>query len=275
MITKQLRTRAALTSLARRLTAASGLAGFTVQQLCDEVGISRRTFFNYFPSKESAVLGIENGLDEVLLDRFVVARRAAPGERRDLADDLIDLAIGHFAAMSPSASDIDDLVTALQREPKLITTMIQSGRAEQQRFVDLVVANDSSQDHVSAEVALVLFEALVRVSIDSYLRQADVPIPFAGSAPDPLRESLRAEGRVPIPFAGSAPDPLRESLRAEGRVPIPFAGSAPDLLRESLRAEGRVPIPFADILRHRVDLARGLFTPAPTPVPPITQEPTE
>ena len=49
---RQLRTRAALVARARHLTAREGLTGFTIQELCDQVGVSRRTFFNYFPTKE-------------------------------------------------------------------------------------------------------------------------------------------------------------------------------------------------------------------------------
>jgi AcrR family transcriptional regulator len=202
MITKQLRTRAALTTRARRLTAESGLNGFTVQQLCDEVGISRRTFFNYFPSKESAVLGIENGIDEVLLDRFVLARRAERSARRPLIDDLVDFAIEHFAAMSPAASDLDDIVKALQREPKLIATLIQSGRAEQLRFVELVVANDDSQDHLSAEVAIVTFESLVRLSVDTYLNQT-AAAPFA----DILRHRVAQTRALYSPAPSTSQEP--------------------------------------------------------------------
>src|SRR5258707_8029297 len=48
-----------LTTLSRRLTAERGLNGFTIEELCDEVGVSRRTFFNYFPSKEEAVVRVD------------------------------------------------------------------------------------------------------------------------------------------------------------------------------------------------------------------------
>ncbi|MDD0857104.1 TetR family transcriptional regulator [Arthrobacter alpinus] len=50
-------TRSAITARARALTAQDGLNGFTIEQLCEDVGVSRRTFFNYFPSKEDAIIG--------------------------------------------------------------------------------------------------------------------------------------------------------------------------------------------------------------------------
>ena len=34
-----------------------GLNGYTVEEVCERGGISRRTFFNYFPTKEDAIIG--------------------------------------------------------------------------------------------------------------------------------------------------------------------------------------------------------------------------
>ncbi|WP_449372113.1 TetR/AcrR family transcriptional regulator [Arthrobacter psychrolactophilus] len=36
-------TRSAITAAARRLTSQNGLNGFTIEQLCEQVGVSRRT----------------------------------------------------------------------------------------------------------------------------------------------------------------------------------------------------------------------------------------
>lgn len=47
-----------LIGLARRHTAARGLNGSTVETLCTEALISRRTFCNYFAPKDATVLGI-------------------------------------------------------------------------------------------------------------------------------------------------------------------------------------------------------------------------
>jgi AcrR family transcriptional regulator len=171
---KQIRTRARLVSTARRLTAERGLHGFTIPEVCDEVGVSRRTFFNYFPSKESAVLGLENGLDEGLLAVFLEARSVAPDKRRDLFDDLIDLAVGHFEAMNPKASDIDVFVAVLQREPKLIAAAVQTSRDEQERFVARVVESQGDQDPTAVQVAIVTFDALLRLSVEACLRAGNL-----------------------------------------------------------------------------------------------------
>jgi AcrR family transcriptional regulator len=53
---KKAATRQALHEAALRLALAAGLDGVTVEDIADEVGVSRRTFSNYFANKEDAVL---------------------------------------------------------------------------------------------------------------------------------------------------------------------------------------------------------------------------
>jgi AcrR family transcriptional regulator len=54
---KKLSTRDALRRAAVELTAERGIAAVTVDDIAATVGVSTRTFFNYFPSKEDAVVG--------------------------------------------------------------------------------------------------------------------------------------------------------------------------------------------------------------------------
>ncbi|ONI84735.1 TetR family transcriptional regulator [Saccharothrix sp. ALI-22-I] len=53
---KKLATRTALADAALRLCVEHGLDGVTVEQVANDAGVSLRTFFNYFSSKEEAVV---------------------------------------------------------------------------------------------------------------------------------------------------------------------------------------------------------------------------
>ncbi|MCX7538522.1 TetR family transcriptional regulator [Corynebacterium sp. P5875] len=54
---KRLATRAAIDDHATRLVLEHGFDAVTVEDICSAAGISRRTFFNYVDSKETAVIG--------------------------------------------------------------------------------------------------------------------------------------------------------------------------------------------------------------------------
>jgi AcrR family transcriptional regulator len=84
---KKLMTRQALEEAALRLFATRGFEDVTVEDVADAVGVSSRTFFRYFSSKEDAVLGPFLELHEVL--------RGALAER--LQDEPVLDALRHAA----------------------------------------------------------------------------------------------------------------------------------------------------------------------------------
>ncbi len=55
---KKQATRSALHESAFRMVKERGLQGVTVEEICDEVGISVRTFFNYYPTKVAAAFDL-------------------------------------------------------------------------------------------------------------------------------------------------------------------------------------------------------------------------
>jgi AcrR family transcriptional regulator len=63
-------TRQAITDAALTLLRGKGPGNFTVEDIADTAGISRRTFFNYFSSTEAALASITHGFLDNALQQF-------------------------------------------------------------------------------------------------------------------------------------------------------------------------------------------------------------
>lgn len=70
---KKRATRLALKAAALDLVSARGFHNVTVEDIADAADVSVRTFFNYFSSKESAVVGEDDELTELLVAELVNA----------------------------------------------------------------------------------------------------------------------------------------------------------------------------------------------------------
>ncbi len=74
-------TRETFLTVANRLFHRKGFEATTIEEICEEVGVSRRTFFRYFPDKEALVFPHR----KERLDRFLAFLLAAPPEERPIA----------------------------------------------------------------------------------------------------------------------------------------------------------------------------------------------
>jgi AcrR family transcriptional regulator len=122
---RQAATGRAITRTARRLTAEHGLDGFTMHQLAQDVGVSRRTLFNYVPGKLDAVLGSPSELDPELIEAF-----KAGGPSGHLLTDVKELVRAALETDDVNATDVDDLRRLLRADARLL-------HAVHERFVDM------------------------------------------------------------------------------------------------------------------------------------------
>jgi len=113
---KKVARREALIDAAHQLVERDGLDGATVEAICAQAGVSTRTFFNYFESKDDAVLGIEPWS----LDPAVAAVFAAGGPIGRLMPDL-EVVITHL--LDKPMIDRTRIAAAIElarREPRLL-----------------------------------------------------------------------------------------------------------------------------------------------------------
>jgi AcrR family transcriptional regulator len=68
---KKLETRRALASAALRLAIAKGPEHVTIEEIADEADVSVRTFFNYFSSKEEAMIGRDAESRAAMVERLL------------------------------------------------------------------------------------------------------------------------------------------------------------------------------------------------------------
>lgn len=175
-----------LTETARRLTAACGSNGYTIEQLCAEVGISRRTFFNYFPSKDEAVLGVDVRAEfEQLGDDFLTMGSRGWGL---VVEDMVALAIQHAERSGITGPEHADFFRAMEREPRLLARFIGLTREHEATLARLVAEREGTdRDDLRVQAAVQIFGTVMR----SAAERLTGPTP-AHDLPTAIRETFTA-----------------------------------------------------------------------------------
>ena len=193
------RTRRTLTKYARRLTIDHGLHGFTVEQVCELAGVSRRTFFNYFASKEEAIVGPPDGLTQAAREAFRAARPPGTiGTSPALLEDLVTLAVAVIGEFD-DVDELDDPRRVIAREPQLLTGFIGAGETAERELAELIAEREALDvDDPTVALIVSLFIALVRSSADRFFQPGNTR-----SLASLLTESVAAARHLFHPLAES------------------------------------------------------------------------
>ncbi len=158
-----------LSAAARARALEVGLSGFTIEELCEHVGISRRTFFNYFASKEDALLGISARRDTTHLDELFVAG----GDPRsnsispDLLEALAQLAITRWRETDPEPDPehVRQIMAVVDQEPRLFKRILEHMSSDEKRDVALVERREGlPAGDLRAAAAVQVLMAVMRAS---------------------------------------------------------------------------------------------------------------
>lgn len=157
---------------ARRATVEHGLHGFTIEQLCETVGVSRRTFFNHFGSKDDAVLGIELNADVEAIDAYA-AGGIVPGDLDPLAS-IVALAIDQFHRVGIARADEAMMRRVFEREPALVARFLSATDVQLARVTVAVRRRFGWDDPGDrrARLATEAAAALLKVTAETYFDDA-------------------------------------------------------------------------------------------------------
>ncbi len=165
---KQRATREAIHRIAVTRALADGPQRVTAAEISAEAGVSPRTFFNYFPSKEDAILGFHEELptDEEL------AEFAASGST-DLLGDLAGLIRNVFSASPTDRSIMQGRRELVHRHPELLQKQMARVVAVEQRIAPVVAERmrgldrfrDLDDHEAAAQMLVMLAVSSIRIAI--------------------------------------------------------------------------------------------------------------
>lgn len=174
---KKRHTRAQLSSIALRLAVERGIAHVRVEDIAAEAGISLRTFNNYFPSKEAAIVSVAT----FRADTFCSALRARPAH-----ESLHDALTAAVLELFPGEPDRDWIARSqlIRNEPSLFAEERKSdAHVEQAIAAEIATRTNSDPAELKPRLTAALVVAAIHTAVRYWL---DTP------AVGTLREALTA-----------------------------------------------------------------------------------
>ncbi|MHB1575311.1 MAG: TetR/AcrR family transcriptional regulator [Candidatus Dormibacteria bacterium] len=213
---KRLATHQALQSAALHLVAERGLHQVTVEEIAEAADVSVRTFFNHFPSKEDALVG----LDRERAEELTQALASRPLVETPL--ESLRAVLTEFALEMVERSDEWPLrMDVVKASPELLPRLLGSVSALEQALVEAIAARQGQEPGAELYPALVASVTMagVRTAISRW-RECNAAEPLtlmlecvfdqiAAGLPSPLASKRPSSSRHPrvassTPGAGNA-----------------------------------------------------------------------
>jgi AcrR family transcriptional regulator len=178
-------TSADIRDAAVRLSLERGFDKVTIEEICVEAGISTRTFFNYFPNKESAMAYGPSDIPAELTADFVAA---GPAPYSVVLAELITLAAHHLRDMPPDREQAAGMLELAKTTPAVLAALLADLERFQNQLTDIVVRRQAMRpdDEIPALISALALTA-VRSGIERWASgkprdDDDTPMPYVEHA---------------------------------------------------------------------------------------------
>src|ERR1700744_4817713 len=145
-------TSADIRGAAVNLAQSRGFDKVTIDEICIEAGVSTRTFFNYFPNKESAIAYGPSDIPPELCDDFVAA---GPAPYSVVLAELITLAAHHLRDVPPRREHAAHMLELAKTSPSVLAAFLADLERFQNHLTDVVARRQGmrADDEIVALVA--------------------------------------------------------------------------------------------------------------------------
>lgn len=146
-----------------------GFDGFTMDELAASAEVSRRTLFNYYPSKIDAVLGDGPDFD---LDAFDTFR--AGGPHGVLIDDLGAM-VARLLEVKPLDRELATLFRRLCRSSPRMMTAAHDGLSRRAELLaaEIYKREERRIDEIDAAILVQVLVMIFHLALDAYIVNAD------------------------------------------------------------------------------------------------------
>ena len=179
------------------LASKRGFDNVTVEEIATAAGVSPRTFFNYFTTKESAIVHAPLDISEEQAAEFVASERI---RHHEILDDAIAVISAGLAENPPSRQQMADLRTVAQNSVTVSSAILAVFDAFQRKLAALVAERvDAGPDDDIPVLIASLAITVVRVGMDRWASiesdEDDSPLPYVQRAAELVQGFFSAPGR--------------------------------------------------------------------------------